>query len=120
MGIVLEGIMARLGAGPLPLAEVMTPPRGGAGQYAPQANQAGGAPQQGRVPSATNSRPVAEQTMAVPVPEAEAGRGRAMEAVLRVMLGAGGEEMLQLLRNSGHEGVASMLTMEGTGPSTQK
>ena len=29
MRTVLEGIMARLGAGPLPLAEVMTLPRGG-------------------------------------------------------------------------------------------
>ena len=133
MGIVLEGIMTRLGVGPLPLAEVMTPPRGGAGQYAPQANQermannslvphsqAGGAPQQGRVPPATNSRPVARQTVAVPVPEAEAVRGRAMEAALRGMMSTGGEAMLQLLKNSGHEGVASMLTVEGPGPSTQK
>ena len=88
MGTVLEGIIARLDAGPLPLAEVRTPPRGGAGQYAPQVNpermvdnsvphsQAGGTPQQGRVPPATNSRPVAGQTMAVPVPEAEAGQWR--------------------------------------------
>ena len=120
MGIVLEGIMARLGAGPLPLAEVMTPPRSGAGQYAPQAIQAGGAPQQVREAPATNSRPAARQTVAVPVPEAETGRGRAMEAALRGMMGTGGEEMLQLLRNSGHEGVASMLTMEGTGLSTQQ
>ena len=58
--------------------------------------------------------------MAVPVPEAEAGRGRAMEVALRVMMGTGGEEMMQLLRNSGHEGVACMLTVEGPGPSTQK
>ena len=62
----------------------------------------------------------ARQTVAVPVPEAEAGRGRAMEAALRVMIGTGGEDMLQLLRNTGHEGVASMLTMEGTGLSTQQ
>ena len=133
MGIVLEGIMARLGAGPLPLAEVMTPPRDGAGQYAPQANQerladnslvphsqAGGAPQQGRAPPTTNSRSVARQTAAVPMPGAGAVRGRAMEAALRGMMGTGGEAMLQLLRNSGHEGVASMLTVEGPGPSTQK
>ena len=30
-GTVLEGIMARLGAGTLPLAQVTTPPRGGPG-----------------------------------------------------------------------------------------
>ena len=43
-----------------------------------------------------------------------------MEATLRGMMGTGGEAMLQLLRNSGHEGVASMLTVEGSRPSTQK
>ena len=136
MGTVLEGIMTRLGAGPLPLVEVITPPRGGTGQYDPQANmsqgrmannsfvppssQAGGAPQQGREPQATNSRHVAGQTSTVPVPEAEAARGRAMEAALRGTTSTGGEAVLQLLKNSGHEGVASMLTVEGPGPSTQK
>ena len=134
MGTVLEGIMTRLGAGPLPLAEVMTPPRGGTRQYTPQANmfqewmannsfvppssQTGGAPQQGREPPTTNSRPVVRQTVAVPVPEADAARGRAMEAEQRGMTSTGGEAMLQLLKNSGHEGVGSMLTVEGPGPST--
>ena len=131
MGTVLEGIMARLGAGPLPLAEVMTPPRGGTGQNAdpssgwqttlsclPLHSRRGTT--QGREPPATNSRPVARQTVAAPVPEAEAVRGRAMEAALRGMMSTGGEAMLQLLKNSGHEGVASMLTVEGSGPSTQK
>ena len=103
MGIVLEGIMARLGAGPLPLAEVMTPPRGGAGSNVTQQWQhpgaevmavqhPGEAPHQAREPPATNSRPAARQTVAVPVPEAEAGRGRAMEAALRAMMGTGGED----------------------------
>jgi hypothetical protein len=138
LGTVLEGIMARLGAGPLPLAEVTTPPRGGKGQYVPAAphanrtpdwmannsflppsSQAGETPQQGREAPATNSRPVARQTEA-PVPEADATRGSAMEAALRGMMDTRGEAMLQLLRNSGHEGVASMLTVEGSGPSTQK
>ena len=139
---VLEGIMTRLGAGPLPLSEVMTPPRGGKGQYAPAApyanrtqewlannsflppsSQAGGEPQhaQDREAPATNSRHVAKQTVAPQaVPEAEATRGRAMEAALRGMMSTGGGAMLQLFRNSGHEGVASMLTVEGSGPSTQK
>ena len=135
MGTVLEGIMARLGAGPLPLAEVMTPPRGGAGQYAclrpttrsgwqtilsclthrqERHHSKAGRHQQQTVALLQG------QTVAVPVPEAEAARGRAMEAALRGMMGTGGEAMLQLLRNSGHEGVASMLTVEGSGPSTQK
>ena len=58
--------------------------------------------------------------MAAPVPEIEAVRGRAMEAALRGTVSTGGEAVLQLLNNSGHEDVASMLTVEGSGPSTQK
>ena len=58
--------------------------------------------------------------MAAPAPEAEVARGRAMEAAMQAMVSTGGETMLQLLRNSGHQGVVSMLAMEGTGPSTQQ
>ena len=131
MGMVMEGIMARLGGLPLPDAGVMTPPRGGAGSNVTQQWQhpgvemmavqhPGEAPHQAREPPATNSRPVARQTVAAPVPEAEAARGRAMEAAMQAMVSTGGETMLQLLRNSGHQEVVSMLTMEGAGPSTQK
>ena len=131
MVMVMEGIMARLGGLPLPDAGVMTPPRGGVGSNGTQqwqhtgvevtpAQQPGEAPHQGREPPATNSRPAARQTVAPPVPEAEAARGRAMEAAMQTMVSTGGEALLQLLRNSGHEGVVSMLTVEGTGPSTQK
>ena len=49
-----------------------------------------------------------QTVVTVPVPEAEAVRGRAMEAALRGMMSTGGEAMLQLLKNSGDEGVASM------------
>ena len=43
-----------------------------------------------------------------------------MEAALRGMTSTGGEVMLQLLKNSGHGDVASMLTAEGSGPWIQK
>ena len=84
------------------------------------AQHPGEAPHQGREPPATNSRPVARQTVAAPAPEAEAARGRAMEAAMQAMVSTGGEALLQLLRNSGHQEVVSMLAMEGVGPSTQK
>ena len=81
MGMVMEGIMARLGGLPLPAAGVMTPPRGGVGSNVTQqwqhpgvemmaAQHPGEAPHQAREPPATNSRPVARQTVAVPVPVA--------------------------------------------------
>jgi len=124
MGIVLEGIMARLGAGPLPEAVVMTPPRGGAGSNVTQqwmpAQHSGEAPHQSREPPATSSRPAARQAVMTPVTEEEARRGRAMEAAVKAMLSTGGETMLQLLNNSGHQGVVSMLTMEGPESSAQK
>jgi hypothetical protein len=116
MGMVMDGIMARLGGLPLPEAVVMTPPRGGAGSNVTQqwqhpavampAQHPGEAPHQGREPPATNSRPVARQTVAAPVPGAEAARGRAMEEAMQAMVSTGGEALLQLLRNSGHQEVA--------------
>jgi hypothetical protein len=49
------------------------------------AQHPGEAPHQGREPPATNSRPVARQTVAAPAPEAEAARGRAMEAAMQAV-----------------------------------
>ena len=132
MGIVMEGIMVRLGGLPLPEAVAMTPPRGGAGQNAaqqwaesnslcpPSSQQAGGAPHQGREPPAIATRPAARRAVLLPATEGEAARGREVEAAMKAMVSTGGEALLQLLKNSGHQEVVSILTMEGSWPSTQK
>ena len=62
MGLVLEGIMVRLGAGPLPEAVVVTPPRGVTGSNMTQQwLPAGEVPPYSKEPPATNNRPVARQ-----------------------------------------------------------
>ena len=124
MGVVMEGIMTRLGGLPLPEAVAMTPPRGETGsnmtqQWTP-VQHPNEAPAQDREPPATATRPVARQAVLPPVTGGEAARGTAMEAAMKQMLDTGGEELLQLLKSSGHQEVVSMLTMEGSGPSTQK
>ena len=129
--MVVEGIMARLGGLPLPEAVAMTPPRGGAGHNVAQqwvANNSGppaqhpaGAPPQGRAGATSNSH--SSCCKAGSVATCDRGRsseGRAMEAAMEAMVSTGGEALLQLLNNSGHQGVVSMLSMEGPEPSTQK
>ena len=126
MGLVLEGIMARMGAGPLPEAVVMTPPRGVTRSNVTQqwlpAQHSGEAPHHSREPEppATNGRPAARQAVVPPAADEEARRGRAMEAAVKAMLATGGEAMLQLLKNQGHKEVVGMLTGEGPEPSAHK
>ena len=48
-----------------------------------------------------------------PAAEEEMKRGGAMEAAMKAMLDPGGETVLKLLENQGHQAVVGMLTREG-------
>ena len=106
------------------ISKLTSMPRGGAGSNVTQhwmpAQHSSEAGPHSRGPPATNNRPDARQAVVPSVSEGGATRDRAMEAAVEAMLSTGGETMLQLLNNSGHQEVASMLSVEGPGASTQK
>ena len=77
---------------------------------------AGEAPPYSKEPPAANNRPVVRQVAVPPAADEEAKRGRAMEAAMKAMLDTGGETVLQLLKNQGHQEVVGMLTGGGLSP----